>query len=138
MMNQRGFSMLEMMMVVCIIGVLSMIAMTEFNKVHNRAFVGAAINDVQILRKALAMYDAEWGAFPQNPQADVATLLTILVNPDGQAYIDGPSGTNFASFQYTPPGSLYGDYAITVVANDMHATQITVTSDSDINMVRLN
>lgn len=136
--NQRGFSVLELMMVVVVISVLTMIAMTEFNKVHNRAYVGAAVNDVQILRKALAMYDAEWGAFPQGAEADLATFLATLVNPDGGAYIDGPSGNNFASFQYTPPGSVYGDYRLTVVANDLHSTQITVSSDSDLSMVRLN
>ena len=138
MINQRGFSLLELMMVVCIIGVLSMIAMTEYNKVHNRAYVGAAVNDVQILRKALAMYDAEWGAYPQNAEANVVAFLATLVNPDGQSYIDGPAGGNFSSFQYTPPASVYGDYEITVVANDMHQTQITVSSDSDMSMVRLN
>lgn len=139
-MNQRGFSILELMMVVVIIGVLSMIAMTEYNKVHNRAYVGAAMNDVQVLRQALAMYDAEWGAYPQNPEADVIAFVGGLVNPDGQPYIDGPSGDNFATFRYDPPagGDVYGDYTLTVVCNDLHATQITTNGSDQVGIVRLN
>jgi prepilin-type N-terminal cleavage/methylation domain-containing protein len=138
MINQRGFSMLELMMVVCIIGVLTMISMTEFNKVNARAYVGAAVNDVQIIRKALAMYDAEWGAFPQDPQVDMQSLVDLLISPDGQPYIDGPSGNNFSSFRYEPPSDVYGDYELIVVANDPHSTQISITSDSGIDFVRLN
>ncbi len=137
---QRGFTVLDLMVAVVIIGVLSMIAMTEYNKVHNRAYVGAAVNDVQVVRKALAMYDAEWGAFPQQPYQDVFQLITDLVDPDGQLYMDPPAGDNFASFDYFPPDptDVYGDYEIVVVCNDNHATQVSVSGSDEVHIVRLN
>jgi prepilin-type N-terminal cleavage/methylation domain-containing protein len=137
--HQRGYTLLELMMVVCVIGVLSMIAMTEFNKVHNRAFVGSAMSDMQLLRKAISMYDAEWGAFPTDAANDVATLCDQLVDPVGQPYIKPPSGNNFATFQYVPPaaGDDYGDYSLIVTCKDMHRTQITVHHAQDVEMVQM-
>jgi prepilin-type N-terminal cleavage/methylation domain-containing protein len=139
MLNQRGYSILEMMMVVCVIGVLSMVAMTEYNKVHNRAYVGAAMNDVQLLRKALSMYDAEWGAFPHAAAGNCQQLAGMLVSPNGDLYIDPPSGGNFDAFNYAPPaaGDEYGDYALTVVCKDHWKTQITVHQEQNIETVRL-
>ena len=136
--NQRGYTLLELMMVVCILGVLSMISMTEYNKVHSRAFIGSAMSDVQLLRKAISMYDAEWGAFPNGAANDVFTLADQLMDPVGQPYITPPTGNNFADFQYVPPaaGDDYGDYSLTVTCKDLYRTQITVHHSQDIEMVR--
>lgn len=138
MVNQRGYSILELMMVVCVIGVLTMVAMTEYNKIHNRAYVGAAMNDLQILRRALTMYDAEWGVFPTEAAATPAALAAMLIDPVGQPYIDEPTDHNFAQFQYQPPADLYGDYTLVIVCNDHWRTQITVHSSQDMTIFRLN
>lgn len=138
--NQRGYSILELMMVVCIIGVLTMIAMTEYNKIHNRAYVGAALSDLQLLRKALSMFDAEHGSFPLAAAASPLDLAAMLIDPDGQPYVKPPSGNNFQQFRYTPPaaGNLYGDYTMQVVCNDHWMTQITVNSTQAPQLIRLN
>jgi len=140
MMNQRGYSILELMMVVCIIGVLTMIAMTEYNKIHNRAYVGAAISDLQLLRKALSMYDAEHGSFPLAGAADPVALAAMLIDPNGQPYITPPTGNNFRQFQYLPPaaGDMYGDYTMQVICNDHWMTQITVHNAQTQQIIRLN
>jgi len=137
--NQRGFSILELMMVICIIGILSMVAMTEYNKVHNRAYVGAAISDLQVLRKALSMYDAEQGIFPLNAANTPADLCAMLIDPEGQPYITPPTGENFRVFQYIPPGAnIYGDYTMRAVCNDHWMTRITISSNQGLEIVRLN
>jgi type II secretion system protein G len=138
--DQRGYTLLELMMVVCVVGVLTMIAMTEYNKIHNRAYVGAAMSDVQILRKALAMYDAEWGAFPQAAAGSALALCAVLNDPFNQPYINAVPGDNFISFDYAPPlpGDEYGDYSITVICKDHYRTQIIVHSTSQIDMVHTN
>lgn len=128
-MNQKGFTILELMMVVTIIGVLSLIAITEMSKATSQAYVGAAMNDVQLLRQAIAMYDAEWGVYPQADANNMVSLVAQLVDPNGDLYIDPPSGDNFAGLNYTAPagGDLYGDYQLEVDCFDPHATRITVT-----------
>jgi general secretion pathway protein G len=136
--GQRGFTMLEMMMVVCILGVLSMVSMTEFNKVHNRAYVGAAMSDAQLLRKVISMYDAEWGAFPNGACDNTNALMTQLVDPFGQPYLNPQTFSNFASFSYVPPaaGDEMGDYSLIVQCKDFYHTQITLHHSQDVEMVR--
>jgi prepilin-type N-terminal cleavage/methylation domain-containing protein len=138
--NQRGYTILELMMVVCIIGVLSMVAMTEYNKVHNRAYVGAAMNDLQALRKAVSLYDAEWGVFPQVAAATSRDLCDVLLDPTGEPYLSKIPGTNFDAFTYVPPaaGDEYGDYSMIVVCKDHWRTQITVHSNDQVDYLKLN
>jgi len=138
MINQRGYSILELMMVVCVIGVLCMVSMTEYNKVHNRAYVGAAMSDLQVLRKALSMFDAEWGVYPQGPAATPAELVVQLMDPVGQAYLNAPADQNFQAFQYTPPaaGDAFGDYTISVVCKDFFHTRVTVHGTQDMQIIR--
>jgi general secretion pathway protein G len=138
-MNQRGYTILELMMVVCIIGVLCMVSMTEYNKVHNRAYVGAALSDVQVLRKAISMYDAEWGTYPLDGAASPADLAALLFDPVGEPYLNPPSGNNFAQFSYIPPpaGDPYADYSIVVVCKDHYRTQVTVHGQQDMEIIRL-
>ena len=138
--DQRGYTILELMMVVCIIGVLSMVAMTEYNKVHNRAYVGAAMNDMQALRKAVSLYDAEWGVFPGIVANTADALSAVLLDPSGEPYLNKIPGNNFESFAYVPPaaGDEYGDYAMVVVCKDHWRTQITVHSSDQVEMIHLN
>jgi prepilin-type N-terminal cleavage/methylation domain-containing protein len=140
MFNQRGYSILELLMVVVIIGILSMVAMTEYNKVHNRAYVGAAMNDLQVVRQSLSMYDAEWGTFPMDPANSVVQLAAMLVDPLGQPYMNQPSSRNFDQFTYIPPGGgdIYGDYNLIVICNDHWRTQILVHGNHDVETFRTN
>ncbi|MBU0690439.1 type II secretion system GspH family protein [bacterium] len=139
MLNQKGTTILELMLVVVIIGILSMVSMTEYFKVHDRAYVGAAINDLQIFKTAISMHDAEWGIFPPNEANSMIALVNQLRNPDGLPYMDPPSGDNWRSFTYDPPaaGDLMGDYSLTVVCNDHSSTQITMHWNSAMEIIKL-
>ncbi len=138
-MNQRGFTTLELMMVVVIMGILTMITMTEFFKVHNRAYVGAALSDLQVIRQAMAMHDAEWGYFPPADAGDMQGLIAQLRDPSGQLYLKPPSGVNWNSFTYSAPDptDMTDDYDLTVVCNDHFNTQITVHWDASTDILRL-
>ncbi|NUO20233.1 prepilin-type N-terminal cleavage/methylation domain-containing protein [bacterium] len=138
-MNQRGVTTLELLMVVVIIGILTMVTMTEFFKVHNRAYVGAALSDLQVIRKAMAMHDAEWGYFPPNDANSMPDLISQLLDPMGQPYLTPPSGDNWNTFSYDAPdpSDLQADYDLTVICNDHFNTQITVHWDSRIDFLRL-
>ncbi len=138
-MNQRGVTTLELLLVIVIISILTMITMTEFFKVHNRAYIGAALSDLQVLRQAISMHDAEWGYFPPNDANTLPALVAQLRDPDGQPYLTPPSGRNWSSFEYEAPdpGDIYADYDLTVVCNDHFRTQVTVHWDSKVDYVRL-
>ncbi|MBK6911693.1 MAG: hypothetical protein IPK53_02100 [bacterium] len=138
-MNQRGITTLELMLVVVIIGILSMITMTEFFKVHNRAYVGAALSDLQVLRQAIAMHDAEYGYFPDVDANSLNGLVSQLIDPMGHPYLSPPSGRNWSTFAYVAPdpSDLTGDYELTVVCMDHQRTQITVHWNSVVEYLRL-
>ena len=139
MLNQRGTTILELMLVVVVIGILSMVSMTEYFKIHDRAYVGAALSDLQVIRKAISMHDAEYGIFPGNAANNVQGLMAQLIDPFGLPYLDPPSGDNWRSFTYAPPaaGDLMGDYDLTVVCNDHATTQITVHWNQHMEIIKL-
>src|SRR5207249_10798340 len=92
--NQRGFTLIELMIVVAIIGILAAIAIPLYANVQARARVAKAQADLRTLASAVSMYQAHTGTFP-----NVITELTVTVSNNlGQTA--GP----FIGSVPTPPG----------------------------------
>jgi len=64
--GHRGFTLVELMIVVAIIGILAAIAIPQFAKYRERAFNSASLSDVRNLRTDLEGYFAEWMFYPQS------------------------------------------------------------------------
>lgn len=62
--NQKGFTLVELMIVVAIIGILAAIAIPQFTKYRSRAQNSAALSDARNLRTDLEGYYAEWQVYP--------------------------------------------------------------------------
>ena len=60
----RGFTLVELMIVVAIIGILAAIAIPQFAKYRQRAFNSAALSDVRNTKTNLEGYFAEWQFYP--------------------------------------------------------------------------
>ena len=78
-MKQKGFTLIELMIVVAIIGVLAAIAMPQYNKYVARTQVAEAFTMLGPVKKALTLYYQETGKFPQqghfNRRADAVGIL---------------------------------------------------------------
>ncbi|MDA1257106.1 MAG: type II secretion system protein [Chloroflexi bacterium] len=63
---RRGFTLVEIMIVVAIIGVLAVMAIPSFMKSRRTARVNAVANDLRVFGDALNMYAMEHGGFPDD------------------------------------------------------------------------
>lgn len=62
--NQKGFTLIELMIVIAIIGILAAIAIPQFSSYRAKSFNTASVSDVRNLRTDLEAYYAEWEQYP--------------------------------------------------------------------------
>ena len=70
MIKQKGFTLIELMIVVAIIGVLAAIAIPQYNKYVARTQVAEAFALLGPVKQALTLYHQENGDFPDQGDAD--------------------------------------------------------------------
>ena len=65
-MKQKGFTLIELMIVVAIIGILAAIAIPQYNKYVARTQVAEAFTLLGPIKQALTLYHQETGDFPDD------------------------------------------------------------------------
>jgi len=114
--TQRGFTLIEIMVVVVIIGVLGAIVVPQFMSRPDQAKVTAAHTDIQAISTALEMYRLDTFNYPSTQQG----LEALVTRPAGtplarnwnpQGYLKSlpvdPWGT---PYQYLNPGTHSAGY----------------------------
>ncbi len=123
---QQGFTLIELMIVVAIIGIIAMLAMPLYQNYLIRAQIAEGLNISGPVKTAIAEFHEQGGAFPAN-NADAALnaptsysgkyvdsisvngpIISILYGNDANAQINGSTVTITA---IASPGALSWDCA---------------------------
>jgi prepilin-type N-terminal cleavage/methylation domain-containing protein len=87
----RGFTLVEIMVVVTLIGIISLISTPGIMKAANRAKATIAANDIRVFADAIEFYSSEKGAYPQG----------MIEHDDLPESVDGYLPSNWTNGTYS-------------------------------------
>lgn len=127
--KERGFSLVELMIVVAIIAILAAIAIPSFMRFAMRSKTAEATGNLSAIRTAQESYKAENDVY-----------LVCAATPAGWAAGAGAStpltwvtGTSFETIGFEPDGSVRYQYAVAAGSVNPIATSFSATATGDLD-----
>ena len=113
--NRKGFTLVELMIVVAIIGILAAIAIPNFLQFRLKAKTSEAKSNLGAIRSTEVAYFAEWDFYVGNqPPTPTGNRQGIT---DKRPW---NNTTRFSILGFAPEGSVFYDYALLSTANNLY------------------
>jgi len=120
--NQKGFTLIELMIVIAIIGILAAIAIPNFRNYQFRSKRAECPTNLKGIKVSQESY-----------QAEMDTYIALLPSPGApgaakQLWVDNGG---FATIGWAPSGNVYGEYSTTAAALTTWTGQGRTNVDGD-------
>lgn len=124
--SRRGFSLIELIIVVAVIAILAAVMIPNFLSQRQRAADSRALDAIATVRKGLGMYAADIGNYPTgttwaNVQTAVAPYISLPASPNG---------AGLSAFSYTATGTPPTSYTICATPAGGTGQRVRATPDS--------
>jgi len=126
--NNKGFTLIELMIVVAIIGILAAIAIPNFLAMQLRSKRAELPSNLDGVRTAEKAYHAEWDAF--------TTAVATPAAAPGRTQINFTTGglTAFQNLGWVADGKVRGQYSVTAAPGASSQTDdFTATAQADVD-----
>lgn len=133
--QQKGFTIVELLIVIVIIAILAAITIVAYNGIQNRAYDSAVTSDLNSLAKKFELYkiDSTAGTYPRTALAGGVTTPDFKMSISKSAYkLDGNTynllncsisgGTGYAILAQSKSGKYF-----TVSSNNTSAREVSAT-----------
>ena len=123
--GQKGFTLIELMIVVAIIGILAAIAIPNFLRFQLRARSSEGKTNIAAIRTAQESYQAEFGNYVStNGAAPTAASVSSVKQPM-------ISNAGFTDLGWAPEGEVYFSYQTTIVPVAFNGYTVGAVADID-------
>ena len=123
--NNKGFTLIELMIVVAIIGILAAIAIPNFLHFQLKARTAEAKKNLGEIKTCEEIYNAEYDRY-----------MSVQIDPRAQELLDNkrvawPTNSDFIELGFEPVGSVYFSYAVTALGADNEGYSAEAYGDID-------